>query len=100
MEPATLLFVEVFGMIGIAAFLTQAVVRDRPVFAGPARPGTAIDTTPVAVSIFCPDWKASANATLGGRSTERGDQLAVLSCDMLLDGETCSGLCLQPALEA
>jgi hypothetical protein len=54
----------------------------------------------VAVSIFCPDWKASANATLGGRSTERGDQLAVLSCDMLLDGETCSGLCLQPALEA
>jgi hypothetical protein len=100
MEPSTLLFVEVFGMIGIAAFLTQAVVRDRPVFAGPSDRKATLDLPPMATSIFCPDWKASAEVTLGVSRNRSGDQLAVLSCDMLMDGETCEGLCMQPALEA
>lgn len=100
MEPATLLFVEVFGMIGIAAFLTQAIVRDRPVFAGPGGREATLDLTPMATSIFCPEWMATADVTLGVTRTGKDHRLEVLTCDLLMDGETCDGLCMRPVVEA
>ena len=56
--------------------------------------------TPMATTIFCPEWKTSAEVILGLTRTERGNRLEALSCDMLPDGETCDGLCMRPVVEA
>lgn len=99
MEPEVLLYLEVFGMIGIAALLTVAIVLDQPVFEGP-KPLLPWRRIQVATALHCPEWHATAKVTLGLKTATSPDELGILTCDMLRDGETCDEPCLQPVLHA
>ena len=94
MEPTTLLFVEVFGMIAIAAYLTATLVRDRPVFEGPESGHLLEDVPLLHTTMFCPDWRTAADVAIGLDRSGPKARLAVLSCDLLLEGETCDLTCL------
>lgn len=99
MEAEVLLFVEVFGMIGIAAFLTRAVLLDQPVFAGP-KPLPRLRLPRVATALYCPEWHATAKVTLGLKPATDLEELGILTCDLIGDSETCDGHCLGPVLQA
>ncbi len=94
MEPTTLLFVEVFGMIALAAFLMVGLVRDRPVFEGPESGYLQEEVPSLHTTMFCPDWRTAADVAIGLDRSGPKARLAVLSCDLLLEGETCDLTCL------
>ena len=89
MEPTTLLFVEVFGMIALAAFLTVGLVRDRPIFEGPESEHLREEVPLLHTTMFCPDWRIEADVAIGLDRSGPKARLGVLSCDLLLEGETC-----------
>ncbi len=99
MEPEVLLYVEVFGMIGIAALLTVAIVLDLPVFEGP-KPPSRWRRIEAATALYCPEWHATAKVTLGLEPAIEPEELGILTCDLLREGETCDGPCLTPVLRA
>ena len=94
MEPTTLLFVEVFGMIAIAAYLTSTLVRNRPAFAGPVSEHLEEETPLLHTSMFCPEWRMAADVAVGIDRSGPKARLDVLSCDLLGDGETCDLTCV------
>ncbi len=94
MEPTTLLFVEVFAMIAIAACLTAILVRDRPVFEGPESGHLQKEVPLLHTTIFCPDWRVAADVAIGLDRSGPKARLDVVSCDLLLEGETCDLTCL------
>ncbi len=93
MEPATLLFAEVFGMIAIAVYLTLVLVRDRPAFEGPDH--ELLPELPVLnTQVFCPEWRLRADVAIGLDRSGPKPLLGVVSCDLLHDGETCDLACI------
>jgi hypothetical protein len=93
MEPATLLFAEVFGMIAIAIYLTVVLVRDRPAFEGPEH--ELLPELPVLdTKVFCPEWRLRADVAIGLDRSSPKPRLGVVSCDLLHDGETCDLMCV------
>ena len=100
MEPTTLLFVEVFGMIAIAAYLTATLVRDRGVFEGPESGYLQEEVPSLHTTMFCPDWRTAADVAIGLDRSGPKARLAVLSCDLLLEGETCDLTCLRAIPQA
>ncbi len=94
MEPTTLLFVEVFGMIAIAACLTATLVRDRPVPDGPESGHLQEEVSLLHTTMFCPEWKIAAGVALGLDRSGPKARLDVLSCDLLLEGGTCDLTCV------
>jgi hypothetical protein len=106
MEPAALLFVEVFGMIAIAGFLTVALVRARPLVEGAKQEqdleqvpeqalGGVQEKLPVlSTTMLCPTWGIGAEVALGLDSAGPKPRLEILSCDLLLDLETCDRACV------
>jgi hypothetical protein len=94
MVPTALPFLEVFGMIAIAAYFTVALVRDRPVFEGPES-GHVSDGVPLLNTIiFCPERQLGADVALGFDRSGPKARLEVLSCDLLPEGETCGMACV------
>ena len=100
MEPTTLLFVEVFGMIAIAAYLTVTLVRDRPVFEGPESGHLQEEVPLVHTTMFCPEWRVGADVAIGLDRSGPKARLDVLSCDLLLEGRTCDLTCLRATAQA
>ncbi len=94
MEQSTLLIVEVLGMIGVAGFLTVALVRDRAVFERPRAGETMDDVSRVLTSIYCPEWRTNADVMLGPRGMDSKKHMGVITCDLLREGETCDRSCL------
>jgi hypothetical protein len=95
MEPTTLLFVEVFGMIALAAYLTATLVRDRMVFEGPESGGhLPEEVRSLHTTMFCPEWRTAADVAIGLDRSGPKARLHVLSCDLLLEEETCDLTCL------
>jgi hypothetical protein len=100
METGTRLFVEVFGMIAIAAYLSLGLVRDRPVFEGPEREHLPEEFPLLTTSLFCPDWALGADVVIGLDNTGPKPFLKVTSCDLLLEGETCDMACVKRISQA
>ncbi len=100
MEPTTLLFVEVFGMIAIAAYLTATLVRDRPVLEGPESGHLQEEVPSLHTTMFCPEWSIEAEVAIGLDHSAPKARLDVLSCDLLLEGETCKLTCLEEIAQA
>ncbi len=94
MEPATLLFAEVFGMIAIAAYLTVALVRDRPVSEGPESEHLLEEVPLLNTNVFCPEWRLGAELTIGLDRSGPKARLGVVSCDLLREGKTCDLTCV------
>ncbi len=94
MEPATLLYAEVFGMIAIAAYLTVALVRERPVFEGPESGHLPEEVPLLHTTMFCPEWRTTADVAIGLDRSGPKARLHVLSCDLLLEGEACDLTCV------
>jgi hypothetical protein len=101
MEPTTLLFVEVFGMIALAAFLSTALFRDRPVFEGPESDHLQEDAPLLYARLLCPEWGTVADVAVGlDRSGPKARQTTVLSCSLLHEGATCDMQCLEEVAQA
>ena len=100
MEPATLLFVEVFGMIAIAAYLTVAFARARPVFEGPESEHLPEEVALLNTTMFCPDWRTTADVAFGLDRSGPKARLGVVSCDLLREGETCDLTCVREIVQA
>ena len=98
MDPGTLLFAEVIALVGIAAFLTSALIMNRPVFALPGGEETPLVVPPVSVPLLCPDWSCGADVTLGLKRDRRQARIGVLDCDLLLLDEGCDGHCVTPLI--
>jgi hypothetical protein len=94
MEPATLLFAEVFGMIAIAAYLTVALVRERPVFEGPDSEHLPKKVPLLNTKVFCPEWRVRGEVAIGLDRSGPKARLGVVSCDLLREGETCDLTCV------
>ena len=94
MEPTTLLFVEVFGMIAIAVYLTATLVRDRPVSEGPESGHLQEEVSLLHTTMFCPEWRTPADVAIGVDRSGPKARLDVLSCDLLLEGGTCDLTCV------
>ncbi len=94
MEPTTLLFVEVFGMIAIAAYLTTTLVRNRTAFDGLLSEHLEEETPLLHTSMFCPEWKMATDVAIGLDRSGPKAQLDVLSCDLLLERKTCDLTCV------
>jgi hypothetical protein len=100
MEPATLLFVEVFGMIALAVFLSTALFRDRPVFEGPESDHLQEDVPLLHTTLLCPEWGTAADVAIGlDRSGPKATQ-TVLWCSLLHEGATCDMECLEEMAQA
>ena len=100
MEQSTLLIMEVFGLVGVACFLTVALLRDRAVFEGPQEEETTDDVPMVATTIYCPEWRTNADVALGLVGSGSQKKMGVLTCDMLREGETCDRSCLGAVVNA
>lgn len=83
------LIVEVVGLIGVACFLTVALLRDRAVFEGPKDEETTGDIPMVVTTIYCPEWRTNADVALGLVGSDSQKHIGVLTCDLLREGETC-----------
>ncbi len=99
MEPTTFLFVEVFGMIVIAACLTAILVRDRPVLEGPESGHLPEEVPLLHTTMFCPEWRVAADVTIGLDRSGPKARPIVLSCDLLLQGETCDLSCVEGIMQ-
>ncbi len=100
MEPATLLFAEVFGMIAIAAYLTVALVRERPVFEGPESEHVPEEVPSLNTKVFCPEWRVRGEVAIALDRSGPKARLHVLSCNLLREGETCDLTCVGGAAQA
>ena len=100
MEPTTLLFVEVFGMIVIAACLTAILVRDRPVLEGPESGHLPEEVPLLHTTMFCPEWRVAADVAVGLKRSGPKARLEVLSCNLLLERETCDLSCVGGVAQA
>ncbi len=100
MEPATLLFAEVFGMITIAAYLTVALVRDRPVFQGPESEHLPEEVPLLNTKAFCPEWRLVADVAIGIDRSGPKARLGIVSCDLLHEGKTCDLTCVEEIAQA
>ena len=100
MEPATLLFAEVFGMIAIAVYLTVALVRDRPVFEGPGSEHLPAEVPVLNTKILCPEWRLGAEVAIGLDRSGPKARLGVVSCELLRGGEACDRTCVGEIAQA
>ena len=96
MDPESLLFVEVVGMIGIAGFLTLSL-------RGEERPGSSdvfVSPDPVATTVLCPGWKCNAGVIIGVKGDGTDLRLGITACDLLLQGEACNEGCITAVARA
>lgn len=96
MDPESLLFAEVMGMIGVAGFLTLSL-------RGEGKPGStemAGTLQPVATTVLCPGWKCNADVIIGVRGEGADMRLGIMACDLLLEGECCDESCVTAVVRA
>jgi hypothetical protein len=95
MEESTLLMVEVVALISVALFLTGALLKGRVLFGTPETGEAATDMPMIATRIYCPEWRAPADIALGLVGSDSSKRLDIVTCDLLLEGETCDQACLE-----
>ena len=100
MEPTTLLFVGVFGTIAITACLTAILARDRPVFERPESGHLQEEVPLLHTTMFCPEWRVATDVTIGLDRSGPKARLDVLSCNLLLERETCDLTCVGGTAQA
>ena len=94
MEPATLLLDAIFGLHALAAYLTVALVRERPVFEGPESEHVPEEVPSLNTKVFCPEWRVRGEVAISLDRSGPKARLHVLSCDLLREGETCDLTCV------
>ncbi len=100
MVPTTILFAGIFGMIAIAAYLTATLVRDRPVFERPESGHLQEEVPLLHTTMFCPEWRVATDVTIGLDRSGPKARLDVLSCNLLLERETCDLTCVGGTAQA
>ncbi len=94
MEPTMLLFLEVFGMIAIAVYVTVARARDKPVCEGRELQHLLGELPLVNTTILCPERRLRADLVIGVDRSGPRARLGVVSCDLLGEGKTCDLACV------
>ena len=96
MDPETLVFAEVVGMVGVAAFMTLSLRGGEE--SNPRQ--LPSDPPPVTMTVLCPGWKCNADVIVGVKGDAVDGYLGVTACDLLLEGESCNEACVMTVLRA
>jgi hypothetical protein len=96
MDPESLLFAEVIGMVGIAGFLTLSLRGGKE----PGSTDVAGTLQPISTAVLCPGWKCNAEVIIGVRDDGPEVRLGILACDLLLEGESCDEGCITQVARA
>ncbi|GMR13055.1 MAG: hypothetical protein BMS9Abin29_1254 [Gemmatimonadota bacterium] len=96
MDPESLLFVEVVGMIVVAGFLTLSLRREEE----SGSTDVSVPLPSVSTTVLCPGWKCTAEVVIGVRERGADTRLGIMACDLLLEGESCDESCVTPVVQA